>query len=110
MGVRKKSALIKTLIFFGEMSVMTNSELNELVISYGLKAERHVGYIYCLYKKLVVLMYDVSDGKTAVWMGTCFSYYMDLKSNIEVELKNTIIELKKEELELKLGKIENDFH
>ena len=110
MGVRKKSALIKNLTFIGEMSVMTNSELNELVISYGLKAERQVHYIYCLYKKLVVLMYDVSDGKTAVWKGTGFSYYMDLKSNIEVELKNTIIELKKEELECKLGRIENDFH
>lgn len=108
--LEKKSALIKTLIFFEEMSVMTNSELNELVISYGLKAERQVNYIYCLYKKLVVMIYDNTDGKTAVWMGTGFSYYMDLKSNIEVELKNTIIELKKEELELKLGKIENDFH
>lgn len=109
MGVRKKSALIKTLLFFGEMSVMTNSELNELVISYGLKAERQIHYIYCLYKKLVVLMYDISDGKTAVWMGMGFSYYMDLKSEVEVALKNTIIELKKEELEWKLGKIKNDF-
>lgn len=108
--LEKKSALIKFLIFFGEMSVMTNSELNELVISYGLKAEKQVNYVYCLYKKLVVLMYDNSDGKAAVWMGTGFSYYMDLKSNIEVTLKNTIIELKKEELEWKLGKIENDFH
>ena len=109
MGVRKKSALIKTLLFFGEMSVMTNSELNELVISYGLKTERQIHYIYCLYKKLVVLMYDISDGKTVVWMGMGFSYYMNLKSEIEVALKNTIIELKKEELVRKLGKIENDF-
>ena len=88
---------------------MTNSELNELIISYGLKAEKRVNYIYCLYKKLVVLMYDNSDGKTAVWMGSGFSYYMDLKSNIELNLKNTIIELKKEELENKLGKIGEDF-
>ena len=88
---------------------MTKTELNELVISYGLKVEKRVNYIYCLYKKLVVLMYDNSDGKTAVWMGSGFSYYMDLKSNIEVKLKNTIIELKKEELENKLGKIGEDF-
>ena len=109
MGVRKKSALIKLYYFFGEMSVMTNSELNELVISYGLKVEKRVNYIYCLYKKLVVLMYDISDGKTAVWMGSGFSYYMDLKSDISVILKNTIIELKKIELECKLGKIAEDF-
>ena len=109
MGVRKKSALIKFLIFYGEMSVMTNSELNELIISYGLKAERQENYIYCLYKKLVVLMYDISDGKAAIWMGIGFSYYMDLKSDIEVILKNTIIESKKEELEIKLGKIAKDF-
>jgi hypothetical protein len=109
MGVRKKSALIKTLLFFGEMSVMTNSELNELVISYGLKVEKRVNYIYCLYKKLVVLMYDISDGKTAVWMGWGFSYYMDLKSDIELKLKNTIIEFKKVELENKLVKIGEDF-
>jgi hypothetical protein len=109
MGVRKKSALIKFLIFFGEMSVMTNSELNELVISYGLKEEKRVNYIYCLYKKLVVLMYDISDGKTAVWMGGGFSYYMDLKSDIELKLKNTIIEFKKVELENKLVKIGEDF-
>ena len=88
---------------------MTKTELNELVLSYGLKVEKRVNYIYCLYKKLVVLMYDNSDGKTAVWMGSGFSYYMDLKSNIELNLKNTIIELKKEELENKLGKIGEDF-
>ena len=110
MGVRKKSALIKILIFYGEMSVMTNSELNELVISYGLKAERQVNYIYCLFKDLVVLMYDNADGKCAVWMGSDFSHYMDSKTDIEAILKNTIIETKKEELEWKLGKIENDFH
>lgn len=110
MGVRKKSALIKTVLFYGEMSVMTNSELNELVISYGLKAEKQVNYVYCIYKDLVILMYDNADGKAAVWMGDNFSYYMDSKSNIEVILKNTIIETKKEELEWKLGKIENDFH
>lgn len=109
MGVRKKSALIKLYLFIGEMSVMTNSELNELVLSYGLKVEKRVNYIYCLYKKLVVLMYDNSDGKTAVWMGSGFSYYMDLKSNIELNLKNTIIELKKEELENKMRKIAKDF-
>ena len=109
MGVRKKSALIKLYLFIGEMSVMTNSELNELIISYGLKAERQENYIYCLYKKLVVLMYDISDGKAAIWMGIGFSYYMDLKSDIEVILKNTIIESKKEELEIKLGKIAKDF-
>ena len=109
MGVRKKSALIKFLIFYGEMSVMTNSELNELIISYGLKAERQENYIYCIYKDLVVLMYDNSDGKVSVWMGTDFSDYMDLKSEIEVILKNTIIESKKEELEIKLGKIAKDF-
>lgn len=109
MGVRKKSALIKILVFYGEMSVMTNSELNELVISYGLKAERHVNYIHCLYKDLVVLMYDNADGKSAVWMGTGFSHYMDLKTEIEAILKNTIIETKKEELELKLEQIKNDF-
>ena len=89
---------------------MTNSELNELVISYGLKAETQENYIYCIYNKLVLLMYDKSDGKVAVWMGTGFSHYMDLKSEIEAILKNTIIETKKEELEWKLGKIENDFH
>lgn len=88
---------------------MTNSELNELVISYGLKVEKRVNYIYCLYKKLVVLMYDISNGKTAIWMGIGFSYYIDLKSDIELELKNTIKELKKEELEYKLGKIAKDF-
>lgn len=109
MGVRKKSALIKFLIFFGEMSVMTNSELNELVISYGLKADRQENYIYCIYKDLVVLMYDNSNGKVAVWMGHNFSNYMDLKSDIEVILKNTIIETKKEELEYKLKKIAKDF-
>ena len=48
---------------------MTNDELNELVLSYGLKAERQVNYIYCIYKDLVVLMYDNSDGKVSVWMG-----------------------------------------
>lgn len=109
MGVRKKSALIKFLIFYGEMSVMTNSELNELIISYGLKAERQENYIYCIYMDLVVLMYDNSDGKVSVWMGHNFSDYMDLKSDIEVILKNTIIETKKEELEIKLGKIAKDF-
>lgn len=88
---------------------MTKTELNELVLSYGLKVEKQINYIYCLYKKLVVLMYDNSDGKTAVWMGSGFSYYMDLKSSIEETLKNTIIELKKEELEYKLGKIAKDF-
>lgn len=88
---------------------MTNSELNELVISYGLKTEKQVNYIYCLYKKLVVLMYDNADGKSAVWMGTGFSHYMGLKSEIEAILKNTIIETKKEELEIKLGKIAKDF-
>ena len=107
--LEKKSALIKFLIFYGEMSVMTNSELNELIISYGLKAERQENYIYCIYKDLVVLMYDNSDGKFSVWMGTDFSDYMDLKSEIEVILKNTIIESKKEELEIKLGKIAKDF-
>ena len=107
--LEKKSALIKLYCFFGEMSVMTKTELNELIISYGLKVEKRVNYIYCLYKKLVVLMYDISDGKTAVWMGTGFSYYMDLKSDIAVNLKNTIIELKKIELECKLGKIAEDF-
>ena len=109
MGVRKKSALINFLIFFGEMSVMTNSELNELIISYGLKTERQENFIYCIYKDLVVLMYDNSDGKVSVWMGTDFSDYMDLKSDVEVILKNTIIEYKKEELEIKLGKIAKDF-
>ena len=109
MGVRKKSALIKLYSFFGEMSVMTNNELNELIISYGLKAERQENYIYCIYKDLVVLMYDNSDGKVSVWMGDNFSEYMDFKSDIEVILKNTIIESKKEELEIKLGKIKEDF-
>ncbi len=109
MGVRKKSALIKILLFYGEMSVMTNSELNELVISYGLKAERQENYVYCIYKDLVVLMYDNSDGKVAVWMGHNFSDYMDLKSDAEVILKYTIMETKKEELEIKLGKIAKDF-
>lgn len=109
MGVRKKSALIKTLLFYGEMSVMTNSELNEFIISYGLKAERQENYIYCIYKDLVVLMYDNSDGKVAVWMGDNFSDYMDLKSDVEVILKNTIMETKKEELEIKLKKIAKDF-
>ena len=109
MGVRKKSALIKTLLFYGEMSVMTNSELNELVISYGLKAETQENYIYCIYNKLVLLMYDKSDGKTSVWMGSGFSDYMDLKLDVEVILKNTIIENKKEELEYKLEQIKEDF-
>jgi glutamate synthase domain-containing protein 3 len=54
-------------------------------------------------------MYDISDGKTAVWMGGGFSYYMDLKSDIELKLKNTIIEFKKVELENKLVKIGEDF-
>jgi hypothetical protein len=54
-------------------------------------------------------MYDISDGKTAVWMGWGFSYYMDLKSDIELKLKNTIIEFKKVELENKLVKIGEDF-
>ena len=38
-----------------------------------------------------------------------FNDYMDLKSDVEVILKNTIIETKKEELEIKLGKIAKDF-
>ena len=109
MGVRKKSALIKTLLFYGEMSVMTNSELNELIISYGLKTERQENYIYCIYKDLVVLMYDNSDGKVSVWMGDNFSDYMDLKSDAEPILKYIIMETKKEELEIKLGKIAKDF-
>lgn len=107
--LEKKSALIKNLSFFGEMSVMTNSELNELIISYGLKADRQINYVYCLYKDLVILMYDNDDGKAAVWMGDNFSYYMDSKTDIEAILKNTIIETKKEELEWKLGKIAKDF-
>lgn len=109
MGVRKKSAHIILYLFFGEMSVMTNSELNELVISYGLKAEKRVNYVYCIYKDLVILMYDNSDGKSSVWMGTNFSEYMDLKSSVELNLKNTIIESKKEELEIKLNEIKEDF-
>lgn len=107
--LEKNLRLLFYNVFFGEMSVMTNSELNELIISYGLKAERQENYIYCIYKDLVVLMYDNSDGKVSVWMGTDFSDYMDLKSEIEVILKNTIIETKKEELEIKLGKIAKDF-
>jgi hypothetical protein len=91
------------------MSVMTNSELNELVISYGLKVEKQVNYIYCIYKDIVVLMYDNSNGKVSVWMGDNFSYYSDFKSKIEETLKNTIKEIKKEELEIKLGKIGEDF-
>ena len=54
-------------------------------------------------------MYDNSDGKVAVWMGHNFSDYMDFKSDVEGILKNTIIESKKEELEIKLGKIAKDF-
>ena len=41
--------------------------------------------------------------------GTDFSDYIDLKSDVEVILKNTIIEHKKEELKYKLWKIEKDF-
>lgn len=89
---------------------MTMEEFDELVISYGLKAERQVNYIYCIYKDLLILMYDISDGKAAVWMGTNFSDYMALKSNVEAILKNTIIKTKKEELETKLGKIKEDFY
>lgn len=94
--------------FFGEMSVMTMNELDELVISYGLKVERSINYINCMYKDLVVLVYDKSNGKAAVWMGSDFSV-MDLKSSIEVTLKNTIMETKKEDLKNKLGKIAKDF-
>lgn len=107
--LEKKSALIKTLLFYGEMSVMTNNELNDLIISYGLKAERQENYVYCIYKDLVVLMYDNSDGKVSVWMGDNFSEYMDLKSDAEVILKYTIMESKKEELKLKLENIDDDF-
>ena len=107
--LEKNLRLLFYNVFFGEMSVMTNSELNELVISYGLKAETQENYIYCIYNKLVLLMYDKSDGKTSVWMGSGFSDYMDLKLDVEVILKNTIIENKKEELEYKLGKIGEDF-
>ena len=41
-------------------------------------------------------------------MGSDFSV-MDLKSNIEVTLKNTIMETKKEDLKNKLRKIAKDF-
>ena len=107
--LEKNLRLLFYNVFFGEMSVMTNSELNELVISYGLKAETQENYIYCIYNKLVLLMYDKSDGKTSVWMGSGFSDYMDLKLDVEVILKNTIIENKKEELEYKLEQIKEDF-
>lgn len=109
MGVRKKSALIKILIFFGEMSVMTVKEFKKLVISYGLKLDQQEESYYGFYKDMIVIIYDDSYEEATVWMGTGFSEYMDLKSEIEEMLKNTIIELKKEEFDNKLKKIYNDF-
>lgn len=109
MGVRKKSALIKILIFFGEMSVMTMEEFKDLIISYGLKLDQLEESYYGFYKDMIVIIYDDCYKEAAVWLGTNFSDYMGLKSEIEAILKNTLIETKKEELENKLGKIKNDF-
>jgi len=46
MGVRKKSALIKFLIFFGEMSVMNKHEYDNICKSHGLKRELGMTWFY----------------------------------------------------------------
>ena len=107
--LEKKSALMKFLIFFGEMSVMTIEGFKDLVISYGLKLDQQEESYYGFYKDMVVIIYDDSYEEATVWIGTNFSDYMNLKSEIEAILKNTLIELKDEELKNKLGKIKNDF-
>ena len=89
---------------------MTMEEFKELIISYGLKLDKEVDSYYGIYKEMIVIIYDDSYEEAAVWIGTNFSDYMNLKSEIEAILKNTLIELKNEELKNKLGKMENDFH
>lgn len=46
MGVRKKSALIKTLFFYGEMSVMNKHEYDNICKGHGLKRELGMTWFY----------------------------------------------------------------
>lgn len=89
---------------------MTMEELNELVISNGLKLDRpDISASYAFYKDMIVIIYDNEYGEAAVWKGTDFSEYISSKSNIEELVKKCIIALKKEEQENKLKKIAKDF-
>lgn len=89
---------------------MTIEELNELVISYGLNLQNKDTFYYGFFRDEIVLMYDKSEGKCAVWLGDGFSDYAVYKESIEGMIKNTIITIKEDEMKHKLEQISDDFH
>lgn len=89
---------------------MTIDELNDVVISYGLKLEIQDTFYYGFFRDVIVLMYDKSDGKGAVWLGDGFSDYAVYKESIEGMVKECIVALKEDEMKNKLERIDDDFH
>lgn len=89
--------------------MITRQEIENIMETFGLKPNENAGFIYGNGYNLTLLMYDKETGQAAVWLGTEFSRWLVLKSTVIELLTNTIVRIKKEQINKELKKIEEDF-
>ena len=108
--LEKKSALIKTLFFYGEMSVMNNEVFNKLVEEYGFELRKDPiedGPIACYHGRIV--MYLLTSNLIDVLDEYGNYYSTDSESDCREWLNEVLKFLKQQELERKIRKMDKDF-
>lgn len=106
--LEKKSALIKILLFYGEMSVMTRAEYNLLCKDYGFVNKNDLAY----YKTYVVLIFypnsNKSTGKLSVFDVDGYTEIKKFNDAVK-KIQETIVYLKELEYLKKVTKMNEDF-
>ena len=89
--------------------MISRQEIENIMKTFGLKPNEDIDFLYGNGFNLILLMYVKGTGEAAIWLGHGFSNWIVSKSTVIESLTNTIVRIKKEQMDKRLEKISNDF-
>ena len=89
--------------------MISRQEIENIMKTFGLKPNEDGDFLYGNGYNLTILMYVKGTGEAAIWLGEGFSNWVVLKSTVIELLTNTIVRIKKEQMNKRLDRISNDF-
>ena len=89
--------------------MISRQEIENIMENFGLKPNEDGDFLYGNCYNLTLLMYVKGTGIAAIWLGYGFSNWIVSKSTVIELLTKTIVRIKKEQMDIKLKSISNDF-
>ena len=89
--------------------MISRHEIENIMETFGLKPNEDEEFLYGNGYNLTLMMYVKGTGEVSIWLETGFSNWLVLKSSVITLLTNTIVRIKKEQMNKRLERISNDF-